>query len=215
MTKRIANLTPLIRIVDDDEDFRESQRALFTSLGWCVEDWSDPERFLLEDDPARPGCLILDLRMPGMTGLDLQRRLAEREGVAPIVFLTGHGDMDTAVHAMKLGAADFIGKHGDPMRLVSAVEAAAQRSVEAAKAREEGARLAGAYESLTPRERDVLLLAARGLSNREAAERLGIGAETVKMHKANAYGKIGVTSSLEAWRWLDGLPGGNPAREEQ
>lgn len=173
--------TPLVRLVDDDNDFRESQKAFLTALGWQVEDWESPAAFLQDDDLQRPGCAVLDIRMPGMTGLDLQRRFVEAGSCLPVIFLTGHGDVATAVHTMKYGALDFLEKRGDPMVLAAAVERACKKS-----------------------------LAAKGLSNKEAAEVLGIGAETVKMHKANAYAKLGVQSSLEAYQWLENLPTPQP-----
>lgn len=148
--------------------------------------------------------------MPGMTGLDLQRRFVEAGSRLPVIFLTGHGDVATAVHTMKYGALDFLEKRGDPMVLAAAVERACKKSLAAAKAAAEAQSYQTAYDALTPREREVFVLAAKGLSNKEAAEVLGIGAETVKMHKANAYAKLGVQSSLEAYQWLENLPTPQP-----
>ena len=213
---------PLVRLVDDDNDFRESQKAFLTALGWQVEDWESPAAFLQDDDLQRPGCAVLDIRMPGMTGLDLQRRFVEAGSSLPVIFLTGHGDVATAVHTMKYGALDFLEKRGDPMVLAAAVERACKKSLAAAafaaasdflQARSTAAEAQSyqtAYDALTPREREVFVLAAKGLSNKEAAEVLGIGAETVKMHKANAYAKLGVQSSLEAYQWLENLPTPQP-----
>ena len=110
---------PLVRLVDDDNDFRESQKAFLTALGWQVEDWESPAAFLQDDDLQRPGCAVLDIRMPGMTGLDLQRRFVEAGSRLPVIFLTGHGDVATAVHTMKYGALDFLEKRGDPMVLAA------------------------------------------------------------------------------------------------
>lgn len=104
--------TPLVRLVDDDNDFRESQKAFLTALGWQVEDWESPAAFLQDDDLQRPGCAVLDIRMPGMTGLDLQRRFVEAGSCLPVIFLTGHGDVATAVHTMKYGALDFLENEG-------------------------------------------------------------------------------------------------------
>ena len=199
-------LPPLVRLVDDDDDFRESQKAFLSALGWQVEDWSDPEAFLAHEDGRRPGCAVLDIRMPGMTGLDLQRHFVDAGVELPIIFLTGHGDVQAAVHTMKYGALDFLEKRGDPMLLAGAVERACKRSVEASRAKAEAEGYQAEFDALTPREREVFVLAAKGLSNKESAQVLGIGAETVKMHKANAYAKLGVQSSLEAYQWLENLP---------
>ena len=166
-----------MRLVDDDNDFRESQKAFLTALGWQVEDWESPAAFLQDDDLQRPGCAVLDIRMPGMTGLDLQRRFVEAGSRLPVIFLTGHGDVATAVHTMKYGALDFLEKRGDPMVLAAAVERACKKSLAAAKAAAEAQSYQAAYDALTPREREVFVLAAKGLSNKEAAEVLGIGAE--------------------------------------
>ena len=172
------------------------------------------DKFALETDPfmAASGAdiLITDIRMPGMTGLDLQRRFVEAGSRLPVIFLTGHGDVATAVHTMKYGALYFLEKRGDPMVLAAAVERACKKSLAAAKAAAEAQSYQAAYDALTPREREVFVLAAKGLSNKEAAEVLGIGAETVKMHKANAYAKLGVQSSLEAYQWLENLPTPQP-----
>lgn len=124
-----ASILPLVRIVDDDDDFRESQKQFLKALGWQVSDWADPEVFLAEDDLNRPGCLVLDIRMPKMTGLELQKRFVEMGSTLPVIFLTGHGDVSTAVHTMKYGAVDFLEKRNDPMILATAVENACRRSM--------------------------------------------------------------------------------------
>lgn len=149
--------TPLVRLVDDDNDFRESQKAFLTALGWQVEDWESPAAFLQDDDLQRPGCAVLDIRMPGMTGLDLQRRFVEAGSCLPVIFLTGHGDVATAVHTMKYGALDFLEKRGDPMVLAAAVERACKKSLAAAKAAAEAQSYQTAYDALTPREREVFV----------------------------------------------------------
>ena len=202
--------TVLIRIVDDDAEVRDALSFMLSCRGWQTAAWGSAEEFLKAWRSTPPGCLLLDIRMPGMTGLDLQRRFVEAGSRLPVIFLTGHGDVATAVHTMKYGALDFLEKRGDPMVLAAAVERACKKSLAAAKAAAEAQSYQTAYDALTPREREVFVLAAKGLSNKEAAEVLGIGAETVKMHKANAYAKLGVQSSLEAYQWLENLPTPQP-----
>ena len=195
-----------IRIVDDDAEMRESLEFLLSTEGWKSRSYASAEAFLETDDVMVPGCLILDIRMPGMTGVELQRRLFDAKCTLPVIFLTGHGDITTAVHTMKYGAADFLEKRGDPLALAGAVERACAKSMAAESDAAEADDYRRTFESLTQREREVFMLAAEGLTNKDVAERLGIGAETVKMHKANAYAKLGVASALDAYRWLENLP---------
>ena len=157
-----------------------------------------PVRFLEEDDPRVPGCLVLDIRMPEMTGLELQRALYVRGNKLPIIFLTGHGDIETAVYTMKYGAVDFFEKRGDPLKLRDSVSKACERSRQYWRQKKEEEKFEETFNSLTNREKDVIVLAAKGASNREIADQLGIGQETVKMHCSNAYGKLGVRSRSEA-----------------
>ena len=204
MNKRIP-MRPIVRLVDDDDDYRGSQKLFLEMLGWQVRAYASAADFLAADDALAPGCLILDIRMPEMNGLELQRELVERGASLPVIFLTGHGDVSTAVHAMKYGAHDFIEKRGDPMELKAAVEKAVTKSLESAKLAAEAAGRLAEFEALTPRERDVVLAAAEGASNKNIAEALGIGIATVKMHRSNAFAKLGVQNALEAYHRLQGL----------
>lgn len=204
MNKRIP-MRPIVRLVDDDDDYRGSQKLFLEMLGWQVRAYASAADFLAADDALAPGCLILDIRMPEMNGLELQRELVKRGTSLPVIFLTGHGDVSTAVHAMKYGAHDFIEKRGDPMELKAAVEKAVAKSLESAKLAAEAAGRLAEFEALTPRERDAVLAAAEGASNKNIAEALGIGIATVKMHRSNAFAKLGVQNALEAYHRLQGL----------
>ncbi len=201
-----TNFTPLVRLVDDDADFRASQKLFLMTLGFETAEYESAQAFLADLQPLRPGCVLLDIRMPGMTGLELQREIETLSRRIPIIFLTGHGDVQAAVRAMKYGAADFFEKRGDPMQVMKAVERACEKSVAIFRAFEEEEARVSAYRSLTAREREVFTQAASGLSNKEIAQKLGIGPETVKMHRANAFGKLNVKSALEAYQWLELLP---------
>lgn len=204
MAKRI-NMNPVVRIVDDDDDYRSSQTLFLQMCGYEVHEFDSAAAFLAEDDSSRPGCLVLDIRMPEMNGLELQQALAEKGTKLPIIFLTGHGDVSTAVHAMKYGACDFIEKRENPMLLRRAVDKAVAASLKAAKLAQSDAKRRAAFDELTPREKDVVLAAALGASNKDIAERLGIGLATVKMHRGNAFAKLGVQNALEAYHRLEGL----------
>ena len=152
--------------------------------GFDVRGFGSARELLDGDDFRRPGCLVLDIRMPVMTGLELQQALVDR-GVTrdlPVIFLTGHGDLQAAVHTFKNGAFDFIEKKGDPLRLKEAVEKACVFSVAAYERADVVRRKRAAFDALTERE-------------------------TVKMHRANAFGKLGLQGALEAYRWLEGLDG--------
>ena len=173
---------PLIRIVDDDESFRESLRLFLCALNLPVADWPDAQSFLDAFDPERPGCVLLDIRMPGMTGIECQRRLEDVSERIPVIFLTGNGNVSTAVHAMKSGAFDFIEKEGDPMVLVETVERACEKSVSAFHALKADHMQQAKFDALSAREKEVLRMAA------------------------NAFGKIGVRSALEAYQWLENVP---------
>lgn len=183
---------PVIRLVDDDAVLRHSLAFLLQAEGWDVREYDGGEAFLKEDALTDAGCLVLDLRMPGMSGLELQAELMKRGCRLPIIFLTGHGSMETAVEAMKEGAVDFVAKPIDPERFVAAIrEAMAKNAVQSLGFRTSGD-AAAAYETLTEREKEVCRTLARGLLNREAALRLSISERTVEGHRASAFRKLGI-----------------------
>ena len=196
MTPR--TLLPLIRIIDDDEALLASSALLLRAMGWEVETWSDGASFLKAENLLRPGCIILDVQMPGMDGLEVQAELMRRGSRIPVLFLTAHGSIPLAVRALHRGAEDFLEKPVDPMTLVARVAQCATAS--AARSAEESALKAtrARFESLTPRERDVAEHVLKNEANKEIA--LGLEVSTVKMHRANAFAKLGVHSPGELWQ---------------
>ena len=183
--------SPLVRIVDDDEGVRQSSAFLLGAAGYetaCYES---------ADDPARPGCLLLDARMPGMTGLELQDLLDSKGFRIPVIFVTGHGDVDMAVHVLKQGAADFLQKPVDGDRLIAVVAAAVKRDLERVETDERDNADRAAFETLTAREKEVVKLVAEGLQNKEIAEKLNIAEKTVKVHRGSATRKLNVRNGVD------------------
>ena len=195
--------TPLVRLVDDDDAFRESQREFLKAMGWQVEDYAGAADLLERDDLSRPGCLVLDIRMPGMTGVELQRRLFDAKCTLPVIFLTGHGDVNMAVHALQHGAFDFLQKPVDPEKLNEVVSRAVEHSIALHEQTRSEEMIRALYDSLTAREQDVVKLAAMDMSNKDIGEKLFISLPTVKMHRSSAFTKLGVKSALEAYWMLE------------
>ena len=197
---------PLVIIVDDDAHVREALSELIRSAGFQPVDFSSTRDLLEADLLDSPGCLILDVRLPGASGLDLQRQLAGNGNAKPIIFLTGHGDIPMTVQAMKAGAVDFLTKPVRDQTLLDAVNAGiavdAARRAEAAVVKLNMERL----ETLTPREREVLHEVARGRLNKQIAFDLGISEVTVKLHRGNVMRKMEAASIGELIRTWDTLP---------
>ena len=193
--------SPLIRIVDDDQELLVSQKMLLETLGWEVVTYSSGVDFLRMDALKRPGCVVLDVRMPGMTGLEVQEQL-EQKGIEHIavIFLSAHGDMPMAVHTMRHGAVDFISKPADPRYLLERVAQSVTKSIEKSEREAEIQNLKELAQGLSPRERDVARLIAQGLRNKEIARELGIEETTVKMHRGNAMLKLRAKTSAELIR---------------
>lgn len=190
--------TPIVRIVDDDCALAEGLAYLLEGEGWQVNVYDSAQRFLSEDLPSVPGCLVLDVRMPGMTGLELQRVMRERHYNLPIIFLTGHGDIEMAVATMKLGAVEFLQKSGNNTQLLNAVARAVSRSLSGWVDMEADAFEANRrWESLTEREQEITHLLAKGLRNREVGERLGVSVRTIEVHRARIFKKLGIKSVAE------------------
>lgn len=192
--------TPLIRIVDDDEDFLDSQKMLLETLGWEVKTYSRTRQFLEEDTLSRPGCVLLDVRMPEMTGLEVQTELEKRHSTLPIIFLSAHGDIAMAVHTMRHGAVDFLEKPVEPQVLLQRVSSSIAASLRNSAEMEETRVIKERVAKLSGREKDVAKLVAHGLRNKEIARKLGIEETTVKMHRANALAKLAANSSAELTR---------------
>ncbi len=188
---------PTIFVVDDDEAVRLGLQALLTVRGYPVELFASAGAFLASVGPERSGCLLVDVRMPGMSGLELQRELKRRGMTLPLIVITGHGDVAMAVTALKAGAADFLEKPFDPDALLAGIEQAVGRQAAAPAADPE---LAARLEQLTPREREVMHLVVAGASNKEVAHRLQIALRTVEIHRARVMEKMGARNLSELIR---------------
>ncbi len=181
---------PVVFIVDDDDAVRRFLSGLVESVDLRVEAYASARDFLAAYEPGRPGCLVLDVRMPGMSGLELQRELAERAIDLPVIVLTGHGNVQVAVHAMKAGAVDFVEKPFDNELLLDRIQKAVAASVRADGERVKRNEIASRVRLLSPRERQVLDLVVAGETNKGVARHLDISERTVEIHRANVMRKM-------------------------
>ena len=190
----------LIHIVDDEDAIRRSASFMLKTSGYAVETWSSGAAFLKDIRHAEHGCVLLDVRMPEIDGLEVQKILVERGVTMPVIILTGHGDVSIAVRAMKMGAVEFIEKPFEKVVLVGAIEAAFERIAAADGISARAADAQMILGALTSRERDVLEGLAQGLPNKTIAYDLGISPRTVEVHRANLMTKLDVRSLSDALR---------------
>jgi two-component system response regulator FixJ len=190
----------LIHIIDDEDSVRRSASFMLKTSGFSVEAWPSGVAFLKEVRHVEPGCILLDVRMPEMDGLEVQRTLHERGVTMPVIILTGHGDITIAVRAMKAGAIDFIEKPFEKDVLLGAIEAAFERLDASGEANSRAEEAIVLLAALSPREREVLEGLAQGLPNKTIAYDLGISARTVEVHRANVMTKLGARSLSDALR---------------
>jgi len=204
----------VVFVVDDDPAVREALCSLIRSVGLNAEAFASAQDFLNSPRPDAAACLVLDVRMPGLSGLDLQRELAGSGERIPIIFITGHGDIPMSVRAMKAGAAEFLPKPFRDQDLLDAIGQALERDEAARKERAAFAEIRGRYDKLTAREREVAPLIVRGMLNKQAAAELGISEITVKVHRRNVMRKMKVRSLAELVRIFEQLrplhPQGKP-----
>jgi len=189
-------------VVDDDPGALRSTRWLLESEGLPVETYSSAREFLAAYDPDRPGCLILDLKMPEMHGLELQEKLPSRGAHLPIIFISGHGDVPNCAEAMKGGAIDFLEKPVDDKRILTLVRQAVERDHKRRRTIANHSEIAARSERLTPRERDIVRHLHQGYSIKKIAAHFGISFQTVAKHRTRVLGKLGVTNEAELVRLL-------------
>jgi RNA polymerase sigma factor (sigma-70 family) len=189
-------------IVDDDDAVRSSLRLLFKSLGLATTAYASAQEFLAGYDPDQPGCLVLDVRMPGMSGLELQQQLSMRGAMIPVIFITGHGDIPMAVEAMQHGAFDFLQKPFRDQDLLDRVQRAIERDAENRSAVRATEQIRERLESLTPREREVLDLVLQGKANKVIAGDLGVSQRTVEIHRARVMEKMEARSVAQLVRMV-------------
>ena len=186
--------TPVVYVVDDDPSVREALVRLLRAAGLEVQSFASAVEFLDHDRPDSPGCLILDIKMPKLSGLDLQDRLAEDDSFLPIIFITGHGTVPTSVRAFKAGAMDFLEKPFGEGQLLEAVCAAIERHHRLRIEQKEINALLERLDTLTAREREVFALVVRGMLNKQVAYDLGVSEKTIKVHRARVMSKMGAKS---------------------
>jgi two-component system response regulator FixJ len=189
-------------VVDDDSGIRNAMRALLKSVGLESAQYPSAQEFLAAYQPSQPGCLVLDIRMPGMSGLELQQQLNLRGAVIPVIFMTGHGDIPMAVEAMQHGAFDFLQKPFRDQDLLDRIQRAIVRDGELRQSLGEHARIKTHLESLTPREREVLDLMTQGKQNKVIAQDLGVSPRTVEIHRARVMEKMNAQSVAELVRMM-------------
>jgi FixJ family two-component response regulator len=197
----MTGLPPTVFVVDDDASARKGLVRLLKSAGYRPESCASAEEFLdrWERDPT-PGCVLLDIQMPGLDGLQLQRKLQARAVSIPIIFITGHGDIPASVSAMKAGAVDFFQKPINDEKLLRAVREAIQRDQKERTVCADREAVAGHFQNLTPREREVMALVVRGMLNKQIAFALGISEKTVKIHRGRVMEKMNASSFADLVR---------------
>ena len=193
----LESLKPLVRVIDDDDAMRRSWAFLIEGEGWDVVTYSDALDFIASNDVQRPGCLVLDVRMPRMSGLELQDKMQELGIDLPIIFISGHGDIDMAVRTLKQGAVDFLQKPVDDQRLLTAIGNAVMKNLNHRRTEMELSDFRKSLEQLTQR-----------MSNKQVAESLGISEKTVQVHRGSAYRKLDLHNAAEIARLL--LRSGDP-----
>jgi FixJ family two-component response regulator len=198
-------MNPAVFLIDDDPRVRRAVSRLLRSYGYEVKDYTSAQEFLRDKPPAEPACLILDLRMPDIDGLDLQEVLAQGNKFLPIIFLSGQADIANSVRAMKAGAIDFLTKPVDDEKLISAVQVALERSQMGQKERDTLKKDQKAFEALTPREREVCLGIAKGMLNKQVGFELGTSEKTVKAQRARVMQKLAAASLADVVRLVERL----------
>ena len=193
----MADLMPIVFIVDDDISVRESLEALVADSGWRPEAFSSAQEFLVRPQPTSPSCLLLDVNLPDVNGLELQKRIAEQRTVVPIIFITGYGDIPTTVQAIKAGAVEFLTKPLNRETLIGAIKGALERSRISLDAEASLRELRVRHESLSHREQEVMALVVLGRLNKQIGGDLGISEITVKAHRGRVMRKMGARSLAE------------------
>jgi FixJ family two-component response regulator len=196
---------PVVYVVDDDLDVREGLKALLESVGLKSDTFGSTAEFMKRRRHDQVGCLILDVRLPGLSGLDLQAELAKAQVDTPIIFITGHGDIPMTVKAMKAGAIEFLTKPVREVDLLDAVQVALERDRARRAQNTKTGDVRAQYEALTPREQEVMKLVCTGLMNKQAAAEIGISEITVKVHRHNLMKKLGARSLPDLVRLADML----------
>jgi two-component system response regulator FixJ len=193
---------PIVMVVDDDPGVRNAMRTLLKSVGIQSTLYPSAQEFLGAYQPTQPGCLVLDIRMPGMSGLELQQELNLRGAVIPVIFMSGHGDIPMAVEAMQHGAFDFLQKPFRDQDLLDRIQRAIATDAELRKSLGEHTRIKAHLESLTPREREVLDLMTQGKQNKAIAQVLDVSPRTIEIHRARVMEKMGAHSIAELVRMM-------------
>jgi len=196
---------PIVFVVDDDASMRQALARLLQSVQLRVEVFASPQEFLQSERPNVPSCLVLDVRLPGLSGLDFQAELAKADVRIPIVFITGHGDIPMSVRAMKAGAVDFLAKPFRDQDLLDAVTAAVQRDQKRREHENAMTDLRAHFSSLTPREREIMALVASGLMSKQIAAEVGLSEITVKVHRSHLMKKMGARSVADLVRMAEAL----------
>ena len=195
---------PLVRIVDDDASFLTAVARMLRASGFTVKTFASAADFLLQAEPDVPGCVLVDLQMPGMSGLELQEVLMQERHTLPVIFLTGQGDIPTTVQAMRRGAEDFLTKRAPKEELLEVVNRAIDRNARERKVRVRQDALRASFTTLTPREYEVLQHVMLGKMNKHIAYDLGIHERTVKLHRSSITTKLNVRSTAELTKlWLE------------
>ena len=196
---------PVVYVVDDDFSVRDALRNLCRSIGLAVQTFATAAEFLAAKRPEAPGCLILDVRLPGPSGLDLQRQLSRADVRIPVVFITGHGDVQMSVRAMKAGAVDFLTKPFSDQDLLDVVQAAIRRDSNYRLQRAAQAEVRARYNSLTSREPEVFLRVVQGLPNKQIGDELSITEPTIKLHRGRVMQKMEAESVADLVRMAEQL----------